>query len=133
MAILEMTDDPKEDIDIEEEEKISQQERVVKAPCPHRSSKTSVPATLTTSTGYFLIVFEEREVESYGGQWGKESYYSVLEIATHVWSYDEVSIPLLQTLSTALQYILQPLIYEKNPAKAQKHGKAMNIIKCQMA
>lgn len=58
MAWLEEADDPKEDIDVEEEEGVDQEERVLVAPCPQWGDQS-------WGVGFALrvVVAEEGEVE----------------------------------------------------------------------
>lgn len=78
MARLDLTDGPEEDVDVEEEEGVGQEKRVVEAPAPERREAT---AAIAGSDG--AGAFEEGQVEENGGEGSDEGEEGVLEVATH--------------------------------------------------
>lgn len=78
MAGLNLTYDPEEDVDVEEEEGVGQEKRVVKAPAPERRQ-----AIAAIGNGDGVRVFEEGQVEENGGERSDESKEGVLEVSTH--------------------------------------------------
>lgn len=62
------TDDPEEDIDIEEEEYTRQEDWVFVTPNPHNGANARTISFIFGLTNIF-VVLEERDIEEYGREW----------------------------------------------------------------
>lgn len=88
MALLDLTDDPEENIDIEEEEGVDQKKRVVDAPWPERRECSAIYVAC-------FVMVNEVEIEENWRKWNQERNSCALQItsSTHDVFYGLLWIP----------------------------------------